>query len=148
MIIWQKFLLILLAVYSIVGFIKGLRESKNKKNPFGETKFFTPLGAFVWGDMVIFGVFWWLISLVILYLNDWILFLLIFSVFWTVRSFGETTYWFLQQFSVVNRNPPEKFWHFKIFKNDSVWFVNQIFWQCVTTVSLISTIYLAKIWFQ
>jgi hypothetical protein len=143
---WQNYLLIAYAIFSFTGFLKGLDESKNKKNAYGMDGIFNLNGAFVWADEVVFGLFWTAASLVTLFLNDWILFLLLQSAFWLIRSIGETIYWFLQQFSTINRNPPEKFLIYKIFKNDSVWFVFQIGWQCLTVISLIATIYLSHLW--
>ena len=145
--IWQKLFIILWGTISLIFFIKGFIECNNKKNAFGLTPFLNIFGAYVWGDIVIFGIFWALVSAVTLILNDWILFLLIISVFWVVRSLGETIYWFNQQFSKINRNSPKKFWLYKYFHNDSVWFIHQILWQCITVISIIITIYLVKIWF-
>lgn len=145
--IWQKIILLSLSAFSFIGFLKGIKESKDKKNPYGSTKIFVLVGSFVQGDTVVFGLFWTLTSITILILNDWILFLLTLSVFWVVRSFGETIYWFNQQFSNINRNPPEKYWSHKYFPQDSLWFIHQIFWQCITVISLIFTIYFAKVWF-
>lgn len=144
---WQKGLVIVFGVITFIGSIKGLSESKNKKNAYGLTPYLFPFGIFVWGDAVVFGLFWTLVSIVVYLVQDWILFLLIFSVFWAVRSFGETIYWFNQQFSKINRNPPEKFRLYKIFHDDSVWFIFQIFFQCIAVISIIFSIYLAKIWF-
>jgi hypothetical protein len=144
---WQKITLLSCAAFSFLGFLKGFKESKDKKNPYGNTKVFALIGSFVQGDTVVFGLFWFVTSLVILVLKDWILFLLTLSVFWTVRSFGETIYWFNQQFSNINRNPPEKYWSHKYFPQDSLWFIHQIFWQCITVISIIFTIYFSKIWF-
>ena len=144
--IWQIILLCVFALFSFIGFLKGLKESKDKNNPYGDTKIFVILGSFVQGDTVVFGLFWFIVSIAVILINDWILFLLIISVFWVVRSFGETIYWFNQQFSKINRNPPEKYWFYKYFGNDSVWFIHQIIWQCVTVISIIFTIYFAKLW--
>jgi len=96
---WQKYILIALSILSLAGVIKGFLECKNKKNAYGKTELFSLIGAFVWGDVVIFGIFWFLISLVILFSRNWILFLVILSLFWVVRSLGETIFWFNQQFS-------------------------------------------------
>jgi len=113
----------------------------------GRTKrFYEVLGGFVWGDVVVFGLFWFLVSIAVLYLQDWILFLLIVSLFWLVRSLGETIYWLNQQFTPRSNNHPKQYLATKIFKNDSVWFAHQIFWQCVTVVTIITSIYLAKLW--
>lgn len=143
---WQKILVTTFGIYALVGFIKGLVESKNKTNAFGRCSIFSFLGAFVWGDAVVFGIFWIIVAIFILLIKDWILFWLIYTIFWSVRSLGETIYWFNQQFSVIKRNPPSVFWFYKIFRNDSVWFVWQIYWQCLAVVSIIASIYLTKLW--
>lgn len=142
----QRNLILIYATFAFIGFVKGFSECKNKKNSYGKAHIFNLIGAFVWGDAVVFGLFWALVSMAVLLLNDWVLFLLTLSVFWAVRSLGETIYWFNQQFSKVDRNSPEKFWFYKIFQNDSVWFVYQIYWQCVTVISIILSIYLAHLW--
>jgi|SRR3989338_2770146 len=144
--IWQRYLVLFWGLSSFLIFLKGLNESKDKKNAFGQTPYLLPLGIFVWGDATVFGLFWALVSLVVLFLKDWILLLLIISVFWVIRSLGETIYWINQQFSSVNRNPPERLIGYSIFKNDSIWFIYQIVWQCVAVISVIFSIYFAKIW--
>ena len=145
---WQKIVIFLYFFLNVITVIRGYRECKDRKNAFGESPLLFFLGMFVWGDAVIFGLFWASISLVTFFLNDWILFLLTISLFWLVRSLGETNYWINQQFSTIVRNPPEKLRFYTFFKNDSVWFVYQIIWQCVTVVSAIFTIYLLDIWLK
>lgn len=144
--IWQKNILIGYGLLSLFLLMKGIYESMRKKKPYGETPFFFWMGIFVWGDAVVFSLFWFLTSTVSYLLDDWILFLLIVSVFWVVRSFGETLYWINQQFSDVKRNPPEKLRGYRFFGNDSIWFIYQIVWQCITVISLIATIYFANLW--
>jgi len=143
---WQKLIVLFYLFINIWVFINGYRECKNKKNAFAETPFLYPLGMFVWGDAVVFGLFWLSVSVASLLLNDWLLFLLIISIFWVVRSLGETIYWLNQQFSNVVRNPPAKLRFYSIFQNDSVWFIYQISWQCVTVTSIIFAIYFTKLW--
>ncbi len=147
MIFWQQAFLLLFLLYSLLAFIHGFWETKIKKNPFGLSLLFNPLGSFVWGDAVIFGIFWFGASVITLLLNNWLLFWLTFSVFWTIRSFGETIYWLLEQFSQKTLNKPETLWTSKIFPHTSAWFAMQIFWQCATVVFLILTFYLGKLWF-
>jgi hypothetical protein len=145
--IWQQSIIVLFGLGAFIGFIKSFDECKRKKRSLSLTLQIGPLyGAFVYADLVVFGLFWTIASLGAFFLNDWYLFLLTLSLFWLVRSIGETIYWFLQQFSTINRNPPEKFYIHKIFHNDSVWFVYQIFWQCITVITIITSIYLAKLW--
>lgn len=143
---WQQLFLLAFAVFNFLVFLKALDECKNKNNAFGLTSRLLPIGAFVWGDAVVFGLFWAAASLTTLFLQDWLLFWLVTSIFWVIRSLGETIYWFNQQFSTINRNPPEKLPFHRIFHNDSIWFVEQIIWQCATVISIIASLYLAKLW--
>jgi hypothetical protein len=148
MLIWQRWFILVFGLLNLTVFSRGVFEVRKKNNPFGRSFGLGFLGIFVWGDAVIFGLFWCLTSLICLFLQDWLLFLLVFSIFWAVRSFGETIYWLNQQFSGLNRNPPETLAGFKVFKNDSVWFVYQIVHQCITVIAIISSIYLTKMWTQ
>lgn len=141
-----QYLFLIFCVFSFVIFLYSLHQTKNKSNSFGETLFLSPLGIFVWADGVIIGLFWTLVPIITFLLQDWLLFFFIFSLFWLVRSFGETIYWLNQQFSPINRNSPKNLRGHTIFHNDSIWFVYQIFWQCLTVVSLIFSIYLGTIW--
>ena len=144
--IWQKSILIGYGLLSLLLLMKGIYESIRKKNPYEETPLFFWMGIFVRGDAIVFGLFWFFASTVSYLLDDWALFLLILSVFWVVRSFGETVYWINQQYSDIKRNPPEKLRGYRFFGNDSIWFIYQIVWQCVTVISLIATIYFANLW--
>lgn len=144
--IFHQTIIFAYGLVSFLAFLKGLYDTRNKKNAFGLTPYLSILGIFVWGDAVVFGLFWTLISIISLFLKDWYLFLLIISVFWLVRSLGETIYWLNQQFSKINRNPPEKLFGYFFFQNDSIWFAYQIYWQCVTIVSVVFTIYFANLW--
>lgn len=146
MIIWQKIFIVFWSISSLVLSVYGFHQSKNKKNAYGLTPTLFIYGIFVWGDAAVFGFFWSITSLTVLFLNDWILFLLILSTFWVVRSLGETIYWFNQQFSPIKRNPPKNLPGYKYFNDDSIWFIYQIIMQCICVISIIFTIYLAKIW--
>jgi len=135
-------------VVAVIVFIKGSYEAIFKKNSFGETPFLLLMGIFVWGDAVVLGLFWLLVAGICLILKDVILFLLIMAVFWGVRSLGEVIYWINQQFSTIIRNPPERLFGYKFLKNDSIWFIYQLYWQCVLVVSIVATIYMANLWFK
>ncbi len=139
------FLLVLMLM--LVGIIScGLMHSKNGSTN-RETPWLFLMGAFVWADAVVLGIFWLIVLLVaVLFLNNWLLFWLIYSVFWLVRAFGEIIYWLNEQFASEHRNPPEKFWIYKIFPNESVWFVLQVYWQCVLVGAIITSIYLFSLW--
>jgi len=141
----QQMVVLAFGLISLLVAIRGGYEIRKKNNPFGEPFILFWLGIFVWGDAVILGFFWVLVSLVCFLLKDWILFWLIISVFWVVRSLGEILYWINQQFSPIIRNPPKNLLGFRFFKNDSIWFIYQIFWQCVLVVSIVTTIHVVRL---
>jgi len=145
---WQKIVVLVYGAISLFVFIKSFYEVKNKNNSFGLTPILSLLGIFVWGDGLILGIFWMLASVTTYIINSWYLFLLIISVFWVVRGLGETKYWLNQQYSKILRNPPEKLLGYSIFKNDSIWFIYQIIWQCLTVVAIIFSIYFAFKWLK
>lgn len=140
---WQGYIIGVLGVLAAVFFVAGvLHVGKGKTY-----QKFWPLnliGAFVWGDALVFGPFWIIASIIVLTQQDWWLFEIIFLSFWLVRSFGETVYWLNQQFSPIKREPPEKIWFYRFIKSDAVWFIFQIWWQCLSVVSLVLLILLIK----
>jgi len=143
---WQKIIIITYALLAGLISIVGLYQTTRKKNAFGDTPILILWGANNYGNAFIFGAFMTVTSLYTLLRNDWLLFLLMLSVFWTVRSVGETIWNFLIQFTPMKRYPPEHFFFHKIFHDESTYFVNQIVWQCVTTITIITTLYLGKLW--
>lgn len=146
MLIWQHDIVVTYSIFAFLFGIKGWYESYFKKNPYGQYVWLNLWGAFVWADAAILCIFWAIAGAVILCINNWNLFLLLFSAFWLIRSLGETLYWFLTQFSTLNKDPAERFFLHTLFPNEVVFFINQMLWQCVSIVSLISTIYFAYKW--
>lgn len=144
---WQLSIISIFGITSLVGLIQAYRQCTKKNSSYGKPpKLYMLFGSLVWADHLVFGAFWVIISLFCLMFHDFLLFLLTFSVFWLVRSIGETIYWFFQQFTPRHGNEPEKFiWH-RIVKNDSVWFLNQIYWQCITVITIITSVYLFSLW--
>lgn len=142
---WQHLFLVVffLAGFgaSMLGLIKSRAGHTNRETPL-----LSILGMFVWADAAVLGLFWMLVAAVSLFLCDWLLFWLIVAVFWVVRSLGEIVYWLNEQFSTLSRNPPQKFWLYRFFPNDSIWFVYQVFWQCVLVASIIVSVYLFSLW--
>lgn len=147
MFIWQKLFLLTFSIFGLGLCLKGFRESHKNKNAFGTAHTFI-VGVYVWGDAVVFGAFWFLVSIVTLVLADWVLFWLIFSLFWVVRSFGETIYWFNEQHAQKKRVNIKKKYLYKYFHNDSVLFIYQITQQCITVVSIVASIYFANLWLK
>ena len=145
---WQTEVVIFSGILSLLIFLKGIHETYVKKNPYGLTRPLLFWGIFVWGDAVIIGFFWSLVSIFIYILKDWYLILLIFCVFWTIRSLGEVFYWLNQQFtSINNKNPIQNLKLSSIFHSDAVWFANQVIWQCASVIFIILTLYTARLWF-
>jgi len=142
----QQIVVLAYGLVSLVVTIRSIFQIWTKNNPFGQPNLLFWLGIFVWGDALVLGFFWCLVSLLCFLLNDWILFLLVISVFWIVRSYGEILYWINQQFSPIIRNPPQTLIGYRFFKNDSIWFIYQLFWQCLLVVSIVITIYLSWLW--
>lgn len=137
----QNLFLVGFLVYSLLGFVIGFKNTFFRKNPYGHSQIFYLLGAFVWADSLVFGLFFALVSLVCLVLQNFALFVLSFSLFWAIRSIGEQFYWFLEQFSTVHKNPEHTLWVSRIFPRNSSWIALQTFWQCVSVVSIVSTVW-------
>lgn len=70
-------------------------------------------GAFVWEDILIFGTFHFLSVVIGLLLVDFRYTILLFLLFWVVRSSGEILYFFLQQFIRPKHHPHSISAHFK-----------------------------------
>ena len=137
-------LLFLFFCYAVIGLLISWYQTQIKKNFFGISHWLIILGAFVWTDGVIFGLFWSVTSFILLLYNHLITTLLVFSLFWTVRSAGEIFYWFLEQFAVNKRNPPPTLFLYRFSPNESVWIVMQILWQCILVLCLLADILLIK----
>jgi len=146
LLVWQQLFLIGYCLYAAVAAYQGFEQTSQKKNAYGMSPRYFLLGAFVWADSMVLGAFWVAASAITWFFQDWLLFLLLFSIFWLVRSVGETVYWFNQQFSPLNRNPIEKLPGYNFVHNDSIWFIYQVLAQCVTVVAAIATLYFAHQW--
>lgn len=145
---WQFTIVLIYAMLGLLVFVKGFYETKYKKNAYGLTRPLLILGIFVWGDAVIFGPFWTIASTLSLLAKNWYLFLFIVSVFWVVRGLGETIYWLNQQFSSkvdINNKPENLIWH-SVFHDDSIWYIHQIVWQCITVISVVCAVIISKMW--
>lgn len=147
MLFLQESFITFFIVLNFLIFLKGLYEVK-KRNPYGLTKYLFFIGAFVWGDVLVLGPFWIIASLVSLFLNNWYLFLLFVSLFWVIRSLGETIYWLNEQFAEKNRNPPQTLNFHKLINGEAIWFIYQLFWECVLVISVILSIYFSNLWLE
>ncbi len=133
-------LFLFLSIFSLIVFIQSVYQSVRKKNSYQKTTLLFPLGIFVWGDGMIISLFWFIVSGLSFIYQNTRMFLILFFLFWLVRAFGEAIYWINQQFSSINRNPPEKLFGYFLVKNDSIWFLYQLFWQMVMIGALFGLI--------
>lgn len=138
-------LYLLFGLAGVVSVVLGVQNVRRNRT-FSLTPLLYPLGIFVWGDAPILGAFWVVVAIAGMLVGNMAFFLLCVSLFWCVRSVGETIYWLLQQFSPLKRNPPEQLFGYRFVKDESIWFMYQLFWQCMTVVSLIFVLYFAFSW--
>jgi len=59
-------------------------------------------GVFILGDATFFSIFFFIVSLILIYKNDIRYTLLVFLIFWIVRSAGEVVYWLNYQFASIH----------------------------------------------
>lgn len=107
-------------------------------------------GAFVWEDMLVFGFFHVTSVAIGLVFGDLRLFLLLFILFWTVRSAGEILYFFLQQF-IQPRHHPHKITtplqrFFGHITDQKSFILMQVFLQTILIISLFAMILLIGNW--
>ena len=144
--IWQKVLLILYSLFAWIIAIKGFYEASQRGNAFRVTHYLAWLGIFVWGDAIVVGIFWTFAVVVSLLLDNIYFFLFIYSLFWSVRGIGEMVYWLNQQFSPLRRNPPEKLTGYHLFRNESLWFMYQLYWQCIVVAAIAGALFSGTMW--
>jgi len=138
---WQTILVAGWGVGALLLWVLSLVQLK-RNNPFGLVPWWTaPWGMFVWGDGIMIGIYWLILSMFTGLSGNWAGFGLGVSVFWVIRSLGEMIYWLLQQFSPVVRNAPETLRGYRWLKNDSIWFVYQTGWQCAAAAALLGCVY-------
>ncbi len=138
--------LTLFLIFNLIIWTIGIYKTSFRHQPNRVVLPLFPLGIFVWGDAVVYALFWIIASIVCLIRQDYVLFGLILSIFWAIRGLGETMYWLHQQYSPITRNPLETLYGLKIFPHDSIWFAYQIIAQVVTIAAVISSIYFAHLW--
>lgn len=116
-------------------------------------KFSFPFGAFVWEDLLILSLFNLIVVIASLVFKDLRIGLLLFIVFWIVRSTGETIYFFLQQFIRPKHHPhliSAQFWILKKFlgklSDQQCFIIMQVFFQTLSVIFISFLILLLKFW--
>lgn len=110
-------------------------------------------GSFVWDDLLIFSVFHAGSAFLAYFRDELRLWVLLFLVFWLVRSSGEMLYFFLQQFIEPKHSPHFISRHFssmrKIFGDISeqkCFIILQVFFQIIMVTSMTGLILLLMNW--
>ena len=140
------YLLAIYFIYSTIALASGYYHAIKKQNPFGLTPWLFFIGSFVWGDALLLGLFWSIVSAMCVVFNQVHLFVFTYSVFWIIRSFGEVQYWMHQQFTSVIRDQPETLWLHRFVRSSAVWFMYQVFWQCFAVISIVSSVFFGWVW--
>ena len=133
----QILALVGLILYATLGLIVGIKQSWQLKNPFGIATGFQPLGAFVWGDLLVITPFWIATGFISLYAENLTIFNLLFWIFWLVRARGEVQYWIAEQFTHKKRNKPHTLQFNSLFGGgEATYFGYQVFWQIISVIAL------------
>lgn len=113
----------------------------------------TPLGAFVWEDLLIFSIYNLLATLVVWAIGDIRIGLLFICIFWMIRSAGEAHYYFLQQFLRPKHHPHYVHEEFapirKIFgtiSDQKIFIMMQVYQQSLAVFATVGLILLLKNW--
>ncbi len=117
-------------------------KTDNKKFFTDCPSYFKMIGIYVWGDSFIFIPFHIIIfifSLISLPFG-----LLIWSIFFSIRSLGEVLYWFLQQFGDRTYRPHD--FGFKHIDNHAVYIFYQTIMTVHATVAITALIVFIKFW--
>lgn len=100
------------------------------------------IGIYVWGDSFIFIPFHILIFIFSLFSLPFGL--LLWSVFFSIRSLGEVLYWFLQQFGDRKYRPYD--FGFKKLDNHAIYIYYQTIMTVHATISITALIIFIKFW--
>lgn len=129
----------LATIFGVINYLQG--------NFSGHSWLFFPLGIFVWGDAIVFGLFLTLVSLFLWNKNNLTYTGLLISAYALIRSFIEALYGLNAQFSTIYR-PWEQEW-LELARNINLsplelYMLDQIVATCITITSLLVFIYFLK----
>lgn len=135
---------------SCLSFFRILRGGKKVGLIYGWAFLF---GAFVWEDLLIFGILHFLAVVFVYLVRDLRWGLLFFSLFWIVRNFGEVIYWLLQQFSQPTGYPHDQYSDFRILRkvlgnitDQQIFILGQVLHQSLLIVFLMFLVWLLQNW--
>jgi hypothetical protein len=100
------------------------------------------MGVYVWGDALIFIPFHIIIFIYSLFSLKFAL--LVWSIFFSIRSLGEVMYWLLQQFSDRSYRPYD--FGFTKLDNNAIYILYQTLMTVYATVSLTAVVIFILYW--
>lgn len=127
--------MLVVLVYALIAVCVSFVQVIQQRNPYGHAFIFIPLGAFVWGDALVLGLFWFLMSTLYFLFPMAYSPIVLAALFWLVRAGGEIFYWLLVQFVGERKEPASNHMLFPLVQSDAVWFMHQVIWQCVAVIA-------------
>lgn len=110
----MSLILFLLSIILVLYLIISWNEVRDSQDKFEFTYHWSGwIGAFVWEDILVYSFLHLLFLLTTFLFHDLRIGLMMISIFWIVRSAGETLYFFLQQFHEPEGDPHGLEIHFK-----------------------------------
>src|SRR5579872_5071745 len=98
MLAYYRMFLVVFIIFSISLFVLSLINIIRGKTTHDARGIGFLVGGFFWLDIFMFSLLWITLTIILFFLQKPILFPIAYLSFWIIRSFGETIYWFNQQF--------------------------------------------------
>lgn len=144
----------ILALLYVCLFLLAIQKVRGSGDKFGFIYFWGPLvGAFVWEDVLIFAPAFLVMTLITLFTRDLRIGLLLFLIFWIVRSSGETLYFFLEQFFEPTHEPHDIRRHVQIIQKmlggiclQKTYIIMQVLFQVLDIAAISATVLLLTHW--
>ncbi len=133
-----------LEAFFLFIWLKCIWVGVHSKQMFKPTPALFPLGIYVYGDGIIVGAWWSLLTLLTLAIGSWDWWALGACCFWLIRAGGEVIYWLIEQFAATHRNNPRDLWGYRWVKDESIWFIYQLINQCFMIFALLGIFYFVK----
>ncbi len=143
---YQQLIIMLSGITLICIIISCIAVSQGNFSQFEPELFFfgLPFGSFIWGDLFIFSLLWFVLCIMLLKAKNPRYFWIALCSFWLIRGVGETLYWFVQQFSPDHQpwiNYYPRIFFLDHLKPEEIWVFHQVIWQAITILSLFGLIY-------
>ena len=122
--------------------LRQVKQIDNKRFFTNCPSYINKFGVYVWGDAIVFIPFHLIVFLFSLISLRFAL--LIWAIFFSIRSLGEIMFWFLQQFSDRSYRPDD--FGFCKLDNNAIYILYQTLMTVQATVSIVAAIIIIKYW--